>query len=501
MTLQSPRGLSDMTPKTRRTLLELGIALDAVIIATGFAYFAPDDPLFVFGALLGAIAVAAWIRGAVAGLGAAMFSIVALLVSFDSVLDPKRVVIFGLTAAVICVAVEMIRWTGGQAILPVELDRRDRLSSTPVPPRFLLLGLPLLVFLIYTNFSDIAIRNFGIPSVLQPVIVILGVAVWHYRARLGTALVTAQPLTLALAAYAFVLFCSSIWAADVHLADERIVDNVKNLAMFVIIATLAASWRALRIAIAVLAAAASVLAIITMHQALTHDYSHEYLGFARIQMAHLYGNVVELRPAGPVGDPNFYAQFLLMIVPLAFFGALAETRRSRRLALLVATAIVAAGTLLTYSRGAMVALGVMALITLTTLRIRAKHLGALAAIGIVALLAAGDDRVARARQRRAGGLVDHEAQAAARVGRAHVRRSHAARRRRRQLLEVLPALRERGRLAGRPVRRYGRARLSEYAVPRDRRGDRHRRAHRLRHRLRARVHLALALAPRIAVAR
>lgn len=383
-----------MTPKTRRTLLELGIALDAVIIATGAAYFAPADPLYVFGAFLAAVAIAAWMRDPVAGLAAAMFSVVALLLAFETLLDTKRLAIFGATAAVICVAVEVIRWSSGQqqAVVSAEAERREPASIVPYL-RFL--GLPLLVFVIYTNLSDIAMRNFALPSLLQPLILILGVAVWHYRDELGTSRILAQPLTFALALYALMLFCSSVWAADVQLADERIIDNVKNLAMFIIIGTLASSWRALRVTLAVLAAAASVLAVVTMHQTLTHDYTHEYFGFARIQMAHLYGSVVELRPAGPVGDPNFYAQFLLMIVPLAFFAALAESRRSRRLALFAAAAIVAAGTLLTYSRGAAVALAVMTLLTLATLKIRARQVGAFAGAAVVVLLLLPHEVMAR----------------------------------------------------------------------------------------------------------
>lgn len=372
-----------MNATTRRTLIDLGIGLDAVVIAAGVAAFTDGEPLFASLCFLAAVAFAAWTRRTIAALAATSFALLLMALSRD--VDLRRLAVFAVTALVLRAAIELVRRS---------IDRPPAAHlAPPLLPRghvvrCLSLGaLPLLALVIYTNVSDVAMRSLGIPSLLQPLILLFAVAVWHARRELGLAAIASQPLTLALAAWCFVLFVSSLHAADVRLADERIVDALKNLAIFLIVASLAASWPALRRTIGVLTAAASALAIVSILQALT-PVRHELLGFARIEQAHLYGGVFEARPAGPVGDPNFYAQFLLMIVPLALFAGLTDASRRRRILFLAGAAIIACGTLLTYSRGAMLALAVVSTLAAIVLRIRARHLAAAAAIAIVGLLLA-----------------------------------------------------------------------------------------------------------------
>ncbi|HUR82785.1 MAG TPA: O-antigen ligase family protein, partial [Thermoanaerobaculia bacterium] len=93
------------------------------------------------------------------------------------------------------------------------------------------------------------------------------------------------------------------------------------------------------------------------------------------------------RAAGPPNsDPNFYARILLIVIPLAVAYAVVERTRARRIAYAIAAVIITAGTLVTYSRGAMLAMFVMTALLLLGLHVRAKHIAYAAAAAVVALL-------------------------------------------------------------------------------------------------------------------
>src|SRR5947199_6697855 len=100
-------------------------------------------------------------------------------------------------------------------------------------------ALPVLIIIVYTNASDLAIRAFSIPSILQPLIVLLALLVWILRAALKPSEVLFQPLTILLGAYCFVLFVSSLWARDVALADQRFSEALKSLAIYFLVGSLA----------------------------------------------------------------------------------------------------------------------------------------------------------------------------------------------------------------------------------------------------------------------
>jgi putative inorganic carbon (HCO3(-)) transporter len=256
------------------------------------------------------------------------------------------------------------------------------------------LALPLLVAVVYLNASDLAIRNFAIPSILQPLIVVLAIIVWLFRTTLKPSEVLFQPLTLLLAAYCFVLFSSSLWASDVGLSDERLAEALKSLAIYVLVGSLAFTWGAVRRAFAALTISAAVLAFLTIVQTATGT-RNEFGGLARLKVGNVYGDTDIARASGPVDDPNFYAQLLLIILPLAVFLATTERRPARRIAYAVAALLIVAGTLLTYSRGGIVALGLMLVLFIIAIRMRPAYILAAAATAIVALTILPSDVVRR----------------------------------------------------------------------------------------------------------
>jgi putative inorganic carbon (HCO3(-)) transporter len=251
----------------------------------------------------------------------------------------------------------------------------------------LAIGLPLLVLIVFSNASDLLTRAIGTPSLLQPIIAILAIAVWFARKRLQPSQPIFTLLTLLLALYCILVFASTTWAKDLALADERVSEIVKSFAIYLLVAMLAASWSSLRQGLAAAVVTASALAMLSLFQIATAQYDNDFAGFAAVESGNIYSSVSGLRIAGPLHDPNFYAQLLLAALPFAAAAAIATRDARRRTLFTIASLVIGAAVILTYSRGAMLALVVMTVLLLAALRVRVLHFATAAAIAVLLALA------------------------------------------------------------------------------------------------------------------
>src|SRR5215218_8782710 len=247
------------------------------------------------------------------------------------------------------------------------------------------LGLVLLALFVYLNLSQVLVREHGLPSLLQLLVVPIALAAFRGEGGRRFRELPRLPLFLLLAAYSVVLLISSLAAWDRDLADDRIVESVKAWVIFALIAVLAATPKRLRQGAWTIVAAGALLGGLGSFQALTGNYHRQFWGFARIKDAHIWGDVFEKRIAGPLGDPNFFAQILIVLVPIGLTLA-AESKGLRgRLLALGATGLILAGAVLTYSRGGALALGCVLLLVLVSRRVRPRQV-ALGALVLLLLL-------------------------------------------------------------------------------------------------------------------
>jgi O-antigen ligase len=127
----------------------------------------------------------------------------------------------------------------------------------------------------------------------------------------------------------------------------------------------------------------STLGALTAYQEYLGSKENDYLGFAQRIGLVTIGRADELRPSGPIfGDPNSYAEFMLMLVPLGFALFMLSGRRLVRLLAAAATGLVLLGVLLTYSRGAALAFAVV-----FCLAVLLRYVGLRWALAIGALVA------------------------------------------------------------------------------------------------------------------
>lgn len=245
-------------------------------------------------------------------------------------------------------------------------------------------GLILLAGFVTLNLSQVLVRYHGLPSLLQLLVFPLLFGIWARRERADLARVAGATLTVPLVLYTLVLLFSTTLAREAELADERLIENLKALVVYFLVALLASSTVVIRRGVWTLLGAGALLAAIALVQVVTGNFVDEYGGLARIKHAQIYGEVFEERIAGPLGDPNFFAQILVMLVPLALFLAWSEKTLRGRILALGAAVLVTAAAVLTYSRGGAIALGCALLLSLVSRRIRLRH--AVLGGGVIGLL-------------------------------------------------------------------------------------------------------------------
>lgn len=242
----------------------------------------------------------------------------------------------------------------------------------------------LLCSFVYLNLSEVLVRRLEAPALL-PLLALAVLAVAAARGRVTPERAGAARVLLAMAPFALLTVASSAWARDRVLADAAAVETLKGFALVGVLALAISGVGGVRRATAAVAAAAALLALLAIGQTVTGAYDDDFGGLARVKHAQIYDRVFEPRVAGPLGDPNFFAQALVMVVPVTLALAFDEPRRRRRVLALAAACLAAAATVLTYSRGAAVALGIVTALSAASRRVNLRQAALAAGFGLLVL--------------------------------------------------------------------------------------------------------------------
>ena len=125
------------------------------------------------------------------------------------------------------------------------------------------------------------------------------------------------------------------------------------------VVVLVTRWRTLRLAVWAVVVGAAAMATFSVVQRLTGT-SFTFLGFALPPVHELAGGDDVGRVVGPIGNANAYAQMLVVALPLAVERLMHESRRVLRVLALCSAAVSVGAIGLTYSRGGLLALVVVA---------------------------------------------------------------------------------------------------------------------------------------------
>ncbi len=265
----------------------------------------------------------------------------------------------------------VVVFTAGAAIVLVAL----RLPSAA------LIALSLVVT---TGFSQVLVRRYGFPSFFQLLAPPLALVALAELPRGGSRAVT-RPASLFGLGFLTWQLLSSTWAASAAYADSVVAETGRGFLIFVFVVLIVRSEARFQLVAGATVAASAALALVGVLQATTGADFGEFFGFGRIKLAQIYGDVFEARIAGPYGDPNFFAQSLLLVLPLAIGLLWSARSRRARIAAGAAAAVILAAIILTYSRGAALALGVLSFVVVAAFGVRNRR-RALAILVLASLL-------------------------------------------------------------------------------------------------------------------
>ncbi len=242
----------------------------------------------------------------------------------------------------------------------------------------------LIAALVFTRLPAVLLHSESVvPLVLA---VVLGVAA-ATRWRREDARRDRRALAFGLAgvSYLAVVATSYLWASDL----DATATAVRQLALIIVVCVgfiaMLQDTRAIRWATGAILGGGVFLAVLSLHQVISGGYDRTYGGFAVAQVENIVGSTNAYRIGGPFGDPNYFGQ--LMILPVAFgLQRLTAARTvAGRLWALVFIGLCGATVVLTYSRGALIALAVVLVIWLWATPTRRTR-GFIVVCGIAALV-------------------------------------------------------------------------------------------------------------------
>ena len=245
-------------------------------------------------------------------------------------------------------------------------------------------GVVVLALVTYTRLSDVAVQFHGTPSVAQPLVFLLLVAAAVHWGSLGGRVGVSGPMVLVLAMYLALGLASLLYAGDLQATVAALSSYAKDILIALLVVLLVRRPETFLRLVWALLVAGLLLAILSIYQYFSGSFSNNFGGLAQAGLMNIAQAQEGYRLGGPIGDPNYFAQVMLVLVPLAVDRARHAGRRGGRMVATVTAALVGLTVVLTFSRGAALAAAVVAVLMVRHFRIRPAVL--LVLVVVVALL-------------------------------------------------------------------------------------------------------------------
>lgn len=247
------------------------------------------------------------------------------------------------------------------------------------------LGVIVMIFLLYTQSYIIIGERYGLTNIVQGLIMLLVLSMgtrWIVYPR-EIPLGWMRPLFLIIF-YCLVCLASVLYAVDSSVAMPIAIETIKSGIIALIIAVTLINKDTFRLAIWTLLMVGIFLGTLSVIQFTLGTYGNTYGGYANAVLSNISGDSTGYRLGGPVADPNYYAQMMLVLVPLALDRFWNEKRRLLKVLAAWALGVCSLTVLLTYSRGGFIALVIVVIATATVFYRGQLHY--LLALAVLALL-------------------------------------------------------------------------------------------------------------------
>jgi putative inorganic carbon (HCO3(-)) transporter len=217
----------------------------------------------------------------------------------------------------------------------------------------------VVVAILYSNAAAIAVQRYDVPYFVGAAFPLLLVVPFAYHI-----VIRRQPIIIAtglpwMLGYFIVMILGTAagMASDPDRAIEALVTFiVEGLLIYFVTTNVVRSLVDLQTVVWVLLLVGGVIGALSVHQQATGSFDSDYGGFARVSEATLavgsFDQGGQPRLAGPIGEKNRFAQVMVVLIPLGLLQVWTARRTALRILAAVATAFIAAGAVLTFSRGA-----------------------------------------------------------------------------------------------------------------------------------------------------
>jgi len=254
----------------------------------------------------------------------------------------------------------------------------------------------VVLFVLYANLTVVAINTYNVPDILAAsFFVLLGLPFLNYVIVRRQQIMTNRVFFL-MVLYFGVLLVSAAFSKNPDESVDRIVGfAVEGLALYFLIINAIRTPTMVRWGIWAIVLAGLLMGSVSLYQEVTGDYDNDFGGLAKVKAAQVdtgevdqFGNDIKRRRlAGTIGSKNRFAQVLVALLPFALMLIWSERTWYLRLLAAVACVPIAAGALLTFSRGAGIAIVFTILIMLLMRIIKPWHFVLIAVLGYLVVIA------------------------------------------------------------------------------------------------------------------
>ena len=248
-------------------------------------------------------------------------------------------------------------------------------------------GLVAVAVFTVLRVPEVATEFHGAPSLFLPLIALLTLGMVLSRTdgeRVARGGVAAAVVVAAFLGMAAVSLLAAPDASDVVGTLRGIAEDGSVAVLAGLLLAGTGSLRRLVWAMVITGGGVGVLAIVLFALG---EFGTNFGGFAQWAVQNIVDATDDVRISGPVGDPNFFAQWLVMLVPLAVDRFADETSPRLRMVAAGCGLAMTAAVILTFSRGGLLGLGVVGLLLLarSPRRLRTAGLLATAVLALVML--------------------------------------------------------------------------------------------------------------------
>lgn len=223
------------------------------------------------------------------------------------------------------------------------------------------LGLALLIFVTYLNTAEYLINTYSFPSLVKFTAVAL-IGAMSLRWACFGATPGGDRTSLMVLGLVWFSAAASLFDVDTLAIGYEALNRVTRDMLFALLMLMIViNSERLRLIAWTLLLAGATAATAAVHQYLRGSFEYDYFGLARTQVHQIVGEIDFYRAGGPVEEPNYFAQILLIAMPFAADRTLYEPRRWLRPIAAFALAMCLLAIIFTFSRGGFVALVAMTL--------------------------------------------------------------------------------------------------------------------------------------------